>query len=72
MAAVIVDPSKVHEFTDAQAFYTWLGRHHDQEAEVWIKIHKLASGLPSITPKEAIDVVLCWGWIDAIRKGLDD
>ncbi len=72
MAAVIVDPSKVHEFTDAQAFYTWLGRHHDQETEVWIKIHKLASGLPSITPKEAIDVVLCWGWIDAIRKGLDD
>lgn len=72
MAAVIVDPSKVHEFTDAQAFYTWLGRHHDQEAEVLIKIHKLASGLPSITPKEAIDVVLCWGWIDAIRKGLDD
>lgn len=72
MAAVVVDPSKVHEFADAQAFYTWLGRHHDQETEVWIKIHKLASGLPSITPKEAIDVVLCWGWIDAIRKGLDD
>lgn len=72
MAAVVVDPSKVHEFADAQAFYTWLGRHHDQETEVWIKIHKLASGLPSITPKQAIDVVLCWGWIDAIRKGLDD
>jgi uncharacterized protein YdeI (YjbR/CyaY-like superfamily) len=30
------------------------------------------SGLGSITPKEAIDVVLCWGWIDAVRKGLDD
>lgn len=72
MAAVIVDPTKVHEFADAQAFYTWLGHHHDQETEVWIKIHKLASGLPSVTPKEAIDVVLCWGWIDAIRKGLDD
>ena len=72
MAAVTVDPTKVHEFADAQAFYTWLGHHHDQETEVWIKIHKLASGLPSVTPKEAIDVVLCWGWIDAIRKGLDD
>ena len=34
-------------------------------------IHKRASGLPSITPVEAIDVALCWGWIDAIRKGLD-
>lgn len=72
MAAVFVDPSKVHEFADAEAFYTWLGSHHDQETEVWIRIHKVDSGLPSITPKEAIDVVLCWGWIDAIRKGLDD
>jgi uncharacterized protein YdeI (YjbR/CyaY-like superfamily) len=72
MAAVFVDPTKVHEFADAQAFHTWLGRHHDQETEVWIKIHKVASCLPSITPKAAIDVVLCWGWIDAIRKGLDD
>ncbi len=72
MAAVVVDPTKVHEFADAQAFYAWLGRHHGKETEAWIKIHKVGSGLPSITPKEAIDVVLCWGWIDAIRKGLDD
>ncbi len=72
MAPVPVDPSKVHEFRDAEAFHHWLSRHHDVEDEVWIKIHKLSSGLPSITAKEAIDVVLCWGWIDAIRKGLDE
>ncbi|TIM60213.1 MAG: hypothetical protein E5Y52_29955, partial [Mesorhizobium sp.] len=42
------------------------------ESEVWIKIHKVGSGLPSITPKEAIDVVLCFGWIDAVRKSLDE
>ena len=72
MAAVWVDPKKVHEFADEQAFYDWLARHHDQEDEVWIKIHKVNSGLASITPKQAIDVVLCWGWIDAVRKGLDD
>ncbi len=72
MPPVYVDPSRVHEFADAASFYRWLGRHHDREQEVWIKIHKVASGLPSITPKEAIDVVLCWGWIDAIRKGLDE
>ncbi|ROZ74395.1 YdeI family protein [Ramlibacter sp. WS9] len=69
---MVVDPDKVHEFKDSQAFYKWLGKHHDKETEVWIKIHKVDSGLKSITPKEAIDVVLCWGWIDAIRKGLDD
>ena len=72
MAPVTVDPKKVHEFADEQRFHDWLARHHDKQDEVWIKIHKVASGLPSITPKEAIDVVLCWGWIDGLRKGLDD
>ena len=72
MPPVIVDPLKVHEFVDADAFYAWLSGHHDTETEVWIKIHKLASGLPSISPAQAIEVALCWGWIDAIRKGFDE
>jgi uncharacterized protein YdeI (YjbR/CyaY-like superfamily) len=72
MAPVTVDPAHVHAFADAEAFQTWLGRHHDSESEVWIRIYKVRSGTPSITPKEAIDVALCWGWIDAIRKGLDE
>jgi uncharacterized protein YdeI (YjbR/CyaY-like superfamily) len=69
---VAVDPTKVREFADAGSFYAWLAEHHGAESEAWIKIHKRASGLPSITPAEAIDVVLCWGWIDGIRKGFDD
>jgi uncharacterized protein YdeI (YjbR/CyaY-like superfamily) len=72
MAPVKVDPAKVRAFKDAEAFYKWLGKHHDTEDEVWIKIHKVDSGLKSITPKEAIDVVLCWGWIDGIRKAFDE
>lgn len=72
MAPVNVDPTKVREFADAESFYRWLEQHHASEDEVWIKIHKVNSGLASITPKEAIDAVLCWGWIDAIRKGFDD
>jgi len=72
MAPVKVDPDKVREFKDAESFYKWLGKHHDTEDEVWIKIHKVGSGLRSITPREAIDVALCWGWIDAVRKGFDD
>jgi uncharacterized protein YdeI (YjbR/CyaY-like superfamily) len=71
MAPVKVDPGKVHEFATAGDFQAWLGQHHATQDEVWIRIHKVASGLPSITPKEAIDVVLCWGWIDAVRKSLD-
>jgi uncharacterized protein YdeI (YjbR/CyaY-like superfamily) len=72
MAPVKVDSAKVREFKDSASFYTWLGKHHDKESEVWIKIHKVGSGLKSITQKEAIDVVLCWGWIDGICKRFDE
>ena len=72
MAPVNVNPDKVRSFKDAESFYKWLGKNHDSEGEIWIKIHKVDSGLKSITPKQAIDVVLCWGWIDGIRKGFDD
>ncbi len=72
MGPVIVDPAKIHEFVDADGIHQWLSAHHDTQDDVWIKIHKVASGLPSITPMQAIEVVLCWGWIDAIRKGFDD
>lgn len=72
MPPITVDPERVHEFPDAESFYRWLADHHDTAPEVWIKIHKVNSGLPSITPKEAIDAALCWGWIDAVRKGFDD
>lgn len=72
MAPVTIDPEKVRAFEDAESFYKWLGEHHDKQDEVWIKIHKKGSGLRSITPQEAIDVVLCWGWIDGIRKGFDE
>lgn len=71
MAPILVDPTKVREFKDEQRFYDWLGKHWNKENELWIKIHKVGSGLASITPKEAIDVVLCWGWIDGVRKGFD-
>jgi uncharacterized protein YdeI (YjbR/CyaY-like superfamily) len=72
MAPVVVDWSKVYEFADAAAFEAWLAENHDKADEAWILIHKVKSGRPTITPKEAIDVVLCWGWIDAIRKSHDE
>ena len=72
MAPVTVDPANIREFADAAGFYAWLGENHESADEVWIRIFKVASGIPSITPKEAIDVCLCWGWIDAIKKSLDE
>ena len=72
MPAIIVDQSRVCEFEDEESFYNWLSQHYDDEPEVWIKVHKNGSGLKSITPREAIDAALCWGWIDAVRKGFDE
>jgi len=72
VAAVQVDPDKVHEFVDLDGFYDWLAAHHAIEREVWIKIHKVKSGLTSISPEQAIWAALCWGWIDAIRKSFDE
>ena len=69
---VKVDPTRIREFKSFEAFYKWLSKHHDKDYEVWIKVHKLGSGLPSINPKDAIDAALCWGWIDGLRKAFDD
>ncbi len=72
MAPVHVDPAKVREFASKDAFYDWLAENHDKQDEIWIRIFKKGSGIASIDAVQAIDVVLCWGWIDAIRKGWDD
>src|ERR1041385_2138400 len=72
MAPVKVDPKKIRAFKDAASFYAWLAKNHDKAGEVWLKIHKVSSGLKTVTQKEAIDVVLCWGWIDGMSKGFDE
>ena len=72
MAPVAVDPAHLRSFASQADFEAWLGAHHDSAPELWIRIFKKNSGEPSITPKEAIDVCLCWGWIDAIRKSWDE
>jgi uncharacterized protein YdeI (YjbR/CyaY-like superfamily) len=48
-----------------------MAAHHDTAPELWIKIHKKSSGLRSVTPAQALDVALCWGWIDGLRKAFD-
>jgi uncharacterized protein YdeI (YjbR/CyaY-like superfamily) len=72
MAQVIVDPKRVKSFRTQAEFEKWLQANHDRATEVWMKIHKKASGLPSITAAQALDVALCWGWIDGLRKGYDE
>ena len=72
MAPVKPNPKKTKAFRDAEAFEAWLRENHDREVEIWIKIHKKDSGLATVTHAQALEVALCWGWIDAIRKPFDD
>ena len=71
MAAIVPDKTRIRSFATQKALETWMRAHHD-EPELWIKIHKKDSGLPSITAPAALEVMLCWGWIDGVRKGFDE
>lgn len=69
---MIPDPKKIKSFRSAAEFEAWLSKHHDRENELWIRVYKKDSGCPTVTVAEALDVVLCWGWIDGLRKGYDE
>lgn len=71
MAPVTPDPEKIRGFACAADFEKWLQHNHDRQDELWLKIHKKASGLPTVTYAEALDVALCWGWIDGQKKTFD-
>lgn len=72
MPPFVVNEDAVHEFKDVKALERWYAKNHDKASEVWIKTHKKDSGLKSVSNAEALEVALCWGWIDAIRKPFDD
>jgi uncharacterized protein YdeI (YjbR/CyaY-like superfamily) len=72
MVEVVPNPKHIRAFASQKALETWMRAHHHKEPELWLKIHKKDSGLTSVTPPEALDVMLCWGWIDGLRKGCDD
>jgi uncharacterized protein YdeI (YjbR/CyaY-like superfamily) len=72
MAPIIPDPKKIKSFRTEAAFETWLAANHARETEVWLKVHKKDSGKPTVTCPQALDVALCWGWIDGLRKAFDD
>jgi uncharacterized protein YdeI (YjbR/CyaY-like superfamily) len=59
-------------FATPSEFRMWLEEHHDESQEVWVGFYKRSSGKPSITWPEAVDQALCHGWIDGVRKGIDD
>jgi uncharacterized protein YdeI (YjbR/CyaY-like superfamily) len=59
-------------FKTPSAFRKWLAANHDKASELWVGFHKKSSGKPSITWPESVDEALCVGWIDGIRKSIDE
>jgi uncharacterized protein YdeI (YjbR/CyaY-like superfamily) len=62
----------VVHFKSAAEFRRWLQKNHDREKEVWVGFYRKESGRGGITYKEALDQALCFGWIDGIRKKVDE
>jgi uncharacterized protein YdeI (YjbR/CyaY-like superfamily) len=72
MAPIVPNPKKIKAFRSEAAFETWLRANHARETEIWLRIYKKDAGKPTVTNAQALDVALCWGWIDGIRKAFDD
>jgi uncharacterized protein YdeI (YjbR/CyaY-like superfamily) len=53
-------------------FRAWLEEHHESEQELLVGFYKKGSGRPSITWPQSVDEALCFGWIDGVRRGIDD
>lgn len=59
-------------FRDRSSWKTWLTKHHDASAGVWLRLAKKSASLQSVTYREALDVALCYGWIDGQKNTFDD
>ena len=62
----------VIEFASAADFERWLAGNYEDPGGLWIKLARKASGIPSVTYPEALDVALCYGWIDGLRRSFDE
>ena len=66
------DPARIITFSTPKDLGQWLKVNHATERELWVKVFKKGSGVPSVIWNEVVIETLCWGWIDGIKKSLDD
>lgn len=59
-------------FKNAKAFESWLRKHHATSDGLWLQIAKKGAEEPSVSYAEAVEIALCWGWIDGQKKSLDE
>jgi uncharacterized protein YdeI (YjbR/CyaY-like superfamily) len=63
---------EIRFFKSPTAFRKWLEANHGTASELWVGFHKKGSGFASITWPESVDEALCFGWIDGLRKSIDE
>ncbi len=62
---------EIKAFKSQEAFRAWVDEHHDTSEGIWLRMYKKATGKPTVTYPEALDVALCYGWIDSQMKSYD-
>lgn len=68
----VLPPGKPIFFARPSELRAWLKKHHRTADELWVGCYKKATGKPTVTWQEMVDEVLCFGWIDGLRRGIDD
>ena len=61
----------VKRFRSQAAWEKWLEKHHESSPGVWLEFAKKESGLTTVSYKEALEVALCYGWIDGLVAAVD-
>lgn len=67
-----LDPLRAISFATPQDLSQWLEVNHVSETELWVKIYKKDSGMQSVSWNDVVIESLCWGWIDGVKKSIDD
>src|SRR5262245_38368718 len=70
--AVQVPDLPVHQFASTAAWERWLARNHAKSPGVWLEIAKKAADATTVSYPEALEVALCYGWIDGVRHKQDE
>lgn len=62
----------IKAFKTSKSLHTWLRNNHNKKDELYVKIYKKGSGISSVTWSDVVIEVLCWGWIDGVKKSYDE
>jgi uncharacterized protein YdeI (YjbR/CyaY-like superfamily) len=72
VTAIVPPVRSIRAFKTEASFQSWLKINHAKASELYLRIYKKDTGIASVTYAQALDVALCWGWIDGLKKSYDD